>query len=106
MVIPSTGQLTQQVKQAMQMFAPEMYRRLEASGELERYAEQKAETMLNEFSEQFGPVWMETISAKANLGAMEGIQAADSAQRQIWEKVVANHLVFREETTTASSRAS
>ena len=106
MVIPSTRQLTQQVKQAMQMLAPDLYRRLEASGELEAYAEQKAETMLEEYSQEFGPLWLESISEKANLGVMEGIQAADSAQRQIWEKVVANHLEFPEETTTASNPAS
>lgn len=106
MAIPSTSQLIQQVKQAMQMLAPGLYQQLKATGELETYAERKAEAMLAEFDEQFGPAWLETISEKANLGAMERVQAATSAQQRIWASVLANHLEFPEETTTASNRTS
>jgi len=105
-MIPSTRQLIQQIKQAMNSLAPGLYRKLEVNGELEDYAEQKAEAMLAEFGEQAGQVMMQVMSEKANLGAQERVQQATSAERRIWEGIVANHLEFPAETTTASSRAS
>ena len=98
MNLPSPVQLKWQILQQMKDQAPGYLQQLRRSGGAEIYAEQLAETMLNEFDSEMGPKLFDIMSTKRNLGTLERIKETTSAQSRAWEQIRATYLEWPPET--------
>lgn len=91
------------IEQAMQDQAPELYRELQASGQLAEAVAEKAAEVMEVFEELETPEAEKIL--RSNLGPLERQQKATELQRRMWEQALSTCLTWPAAETTESPLA-